>query len=114
MIAAAAGVNVLVVTKPVDFRRGADSLAAVVREQLQHGPLSGTIFIFRSKRAQPAPAGPESSSAAHVGVAGAIHTRTPGGIGIIAADFRPGTTTVPVSVAVSTAPVIRICDPIAA
>jgi transposase len=35
----------------VDFRRGADSLAAVVREQLRHDPFSGTIFIFRSKRA---------------------------------------------------------------
>jgi transposase len=43
--------KVLVATKPVDFRRGADSLAAVVREQLQHDPFSGTIFIFRSKRA---------------------------------------------------------------
>ena len=48
---AAAGVRVLVATKPVDFRRGADSLAALVREQLRHDPFSGTIFIFRSKRA---------------------------------------------------------------
>jgi hypothetical protein len=31
MIAVAAGVRALVVTKPVDFRRGADSLAALVR-----------------------------------------------------------------------------------
>jgi len=37
-----------VATKPVDFRRGADSLVALVREQLQHDPFSGTIFIFRS------------------------------------------------------------------
>jgi transposase len=44
-------VRVLVATKPVDFRRGADSLAALVREQLRHDPFSGTIFIFRSKRA---------------------------------------------------------------
>jgi transposase len=42
------GMRVLVATKPVDFRRGADSLAALVREQLQHDPFSGTIFIFRS------------------------------------------------------------------
>jgi transposase len=48
MIAAPAGVKVLVATKPVDFRRGAESLAAVVREQLQCDPFSGTIFIFRS------------------------------------------------------------------
>lgn len=51
MIAAPAGVRVLVATRPVDFRRGADSLAALVREQLRHDPFSGTIFIFRSKRA---------------------------------------------------------------
>ena len=35
----------------MDFRRGADSLAALVREQLNADPFSGTIFIFRSKRA---------------------------------------------------------------
>ncbi len=52
MIAVPAGVRVLVATKPVDFRRGADSLAALVREQLKHDPFSGTLFIFRSKRAQ--------------------------------------------------------------
>ena len=51
MIAAPAGIRVLVATRPVDFRRGADSLAALVREQLRHDPFSGTIFIFRSKRA---------------------------------------------------------------
>jgi transposase len=51
MIALPAGVRVLVATMPVDFRRGADSLAALVREQLRHDPFSGTIFIFRSKRA---------------------------------------------------------------
>jgi hypothetical protein len=28
--------RVLVATKPVDFRRGGDSLAALVREQLGH------------------------------------------------------------------------------
>jgi transposase len=51
VIAVPAGVRVLVATKPVDFRRGADSLVALVREQLRHDPFSGTIFIFRSKRA---------------------------------------------------------------
>ena len=51
MIAVPAGMRVLVATKPVDFRRGADSLAALVREQLRHDPFSGTLFIFRSKRA---------------------------------------------------------------
>ena len=51
MIAVPAGVRVLVATKPVDFRRGADSLAALVSEQLQLDPFSGVIIIFRSKRA---------------------------------------------------------------
>jgi transposase len=45
------GVKVLVATKPVDFRKGADGLAALVREALGHDPFSETIFIFRSKRA---------------------------------------------------------------
>jgi transposase len=51
MIAVPAGIRVLVATKPVDFRRGADSLVALVREQLKHDPFSGTIFVFGSKRA---------------------------------------------------------------
>ena len=51
MITVPAGVRVLVATKPVDFRRGADSLAALVREQLKHDPFAGTIYIFRSKPA---------------------------------------------------------------
>jgi transposase len=51
MIAASAGVKVMVATKPVDFRKGADGLAALVREQLRDDPFSGTIFVFRSKRA---------------------------------------------------------------
>ena len=51
MIAASAGVKVMVATKPVDFRKGADGLAALVREQLGHDPFAGTIFVFRSKQA---------------------------------------------------------------
>jgi transposase len=51
MITVAAGVRVLVATKPVDFRRGADGLVALVRETLRHDPFCGTIFVFRSKRA---------------------------------------------------------------
>src|ERR1700749_824660 len=50
MITVPAGIRVLVATKPVDFRRGADGLAALVREQLKQDPFSGPIFIFRSKR----------------------------------------------------------------
>ncbi|WP_213290992.1 IS66 family insertion sequence element accessory protein TnpB [Bradyrhizobium sp. sGM-13] len=47
-----AGLRVLIATKPVDFRRGADGLAAaLVRETLGDDPFSGTIYVFRSKRA---------------------------------------------------------------
>jgi len=51
MIAVPAGVRVLVATEPVDFRWGADSLAALTREELQRDPFAGTTFVFRSKRA---------------------------------------------------------------
>jgi transposase len=51
MIAVPAGVRVLVATKPVDFRKGGDGLVALVRETLGEDPFSGTIFIFRAKRA---------------------------------------------------------------
>ena len=51
MIAVPAGIRVLVATRPVDFRRGADSLAALVREHLRQDPFSWALFIFRTKRA---------------------------------------------------------------
>ena len=41
----------MVATKPVDFRKGGDGLAALVQEMLEEDPFSGTIFIFRAKRA---------------------------------------------------------------
>ena len=48
---APAAVRVLIATRPVDFRRGADGLAATVQSVLRQDPFSGTIFVFRSKRA---------------------------------------------------------------
>jgi len=44
-------VRVLIATKPVDFRKGADGLAALVKEQLRVDPFCGVIYVFRSKRA---------------------------------------------------------------
>ena len=43
-------VRVMVATKPVDFRKGMDGLAAVVKERLIADPFSGVIYVFRSKR----------------------------------------------------------------
>ena len=51
MIVPPAGVRVLVATRPVDFRRGGNGLAATVQSLLRQDPFSGTIFVFRSKRA---------------------------------------------------------------
>jgi transposase len=45
------GVRVLVATKPVDFRKGMDGLAAYVAEQLRADPFSGVVYVFRAKRA---------------------------------------------------------------
>ena len=44
-------VRVPVAMKPIDFRKGMNGLAALVHEQLKADPFSGTIYCFRSKRA---------------------------------------------------------------
>lgn len=44
-------VRILVATQPVDFRKGHDGLAAMVSSVLRENPFTGTVFVFRSKRA---------------------------------------------------------------
>jgi transposase len=44
-------VRVMVATKPVDFRKGAEGLAALVRETMGADPFSGAVYVFRAKRA---------------------------------------------------------------
>ena len=51
MIGPTGQVRVLVATRPVDFRKGMDGLAALVKEQLRSDPFSGAIYVFRAKRA---------------------------------------------------------------
>ncbi len=51
MISIPAGARILVATKPVDFRKGAHSLAALVAEVLQEDVFSGVVVVFRAKRA---------------------------------------------------------------
>jgi transposase len=36
--------------QPTDMRKGFDSLAALVRDHLGYDPLSGHLFVFRSRR----------------------------------------------------------------
>jgi transposase len=50
VIGPSGNVRVLVATKPVDFRKGAEGLAAVVRESMRTDPFSG-VYVFRAKRA---------------------------------------------------------------
>ena len=51
MILPGRGVRVLIALKPVDFRKGANGLAALVQETIKADPFSGTVFVFRAKRA---------------------------------------------------------------
>jgi transposase len=44
------GLRIVVASKPVDFRKGMDSLAALVAQALSLDPFTGDIFIFRSRR----------------------------------------------------------------
>lgn len=44
-------VRILVATTPVDFRKGHDGLAAMVQSVLRKDPFTGTVFVFRAKRA---------------------------------------------------------------
>ena len=40
--------RILASIKPIDFRKGIDSLAGACLNQLDQDPLSGTIFLFRN------------------------------------------------------------------
>lgn len=50
MIIPSQAVKIVVATKPVDFRKGHDGLAAVVQNELGLDPHSGIIVVFRAKR----------------------------------------------------------------
>ena len=45
-----AGAQVFVATSPVDFRKGPESLTALVRDS-GADPFCGALYVFRSKRA---------------------------------------------------------------
>ena len=51
MLALSPQSRIAVAVEPVDFRRGIDGLAAVCRQHLAQNPLSGTIYVFRNRRA---------------------------------------------------------------
>ena len=51
MIGPTGAVRVMVATKPVDFRKGAEGLAALVREEMKSDPFTGAVYVFRARRA---------------------------------------------------------------
>ena len=50
MIYPAQAVRIVIATKPVDFRKGHDGLAALAERELGLDPHSGIIVVFRAKR----------------------------------------------------------------
>ena len=50
MIIPSQAVRIVIATKPVDFRKGHDGLAAVAERELGLDPHSGIIVVFRAKR----------------------------------------------------------------
>ena len=50
MIVPGQHVKIVVATKPVDFRKGHDGLAALVQNELRLDPHFGIIVVFRAKR----------------------------------------------------------------
>ena len=51
MITPPAGARILLATRPVGFRKGAHSLAALAAEVLDADPFSGAVLVLRSRRA---------------------------------------------------------------
>jgi transposase len=51
MVSLPTAVRIWLATRPTDLRKSFDTLAELVRQQLQGDPLSGQLFVFRNKRA---------------------------------------------------------------
>ena len=51
MIHPGSGAKIFVATKPVDFRKGHDGLAALIQSHLNMRPFDGAVYVFRAKRA---------------------------------------------------------------
>ncbi len=50
MIGISGGRRIFLAAEPIDFRKGMDSIAALVAEALKADPFCGDMFIFRPKR----------------------------------------------------------------
>lgn len=43
--------KILVAVEPIDFRKGIDGIAAFCKASLKQDPFSGSVFVFRNRRA---------------------------------------------------------------
>ena len=50
MISIPAGARVVLAMRPVDFRKGAHSLAALAQAVFAEDPFSGAVIVYRAKR----------------------------------------------------------------
>lgn len=50
MLSLPTSVPIWIATQPTDMRKSFDTLAELVRQQLQADPLSGQLFVFKNKR----------------------------------------------------------------
>ncbi len=41
--------RVLMATEPVDFRKGANGLAALIKDEMKTDPFSGVVYVFRDR-----------------------------------------------------------------
>ena len=49
MLSLPSAVRIYLCTRPTDMRRGFDRLAEMVRQEIGQDPLSGHLFVFRSR-----------------------------------------------------------------
>ena len=50
MLSFPSGLRIWLAARPTDLRKSFDTLAELVRQQLDNDPLSGQLFVFRNKR----------------------------------------------------------------
>jgi transposase len=50
VISIPSGARILLAIRPVDFRKGAHTLAALAQEVLAEDPFSGAVIVYRAKR----------------------------------------------------------------
>lgn len=43
--------RIIAATKPIDFRKGHDRVASLVKNELHKDPFTGTVFVFRARKA---------------------------------------------------------------